>query len=144
MTVQVRSAVVRGAPSALSPPLFVLEYGAQVSVLRLYEGWAVLAVKGRTEPAYMYMSSLAETRLGQPARAQAGSAGNPASGVSAPELALAGKGFDSREPLESGGADFGSVFGADFGLKLEYAQVDRMESLAFDPGRCALFLEGGG
>ncbi|MEN6363677.1 MAG: hypothetical protein ABFC75_01870 [Rectinema sp.] len=127
MTVQVRQAAVRGEPSALSAPLSMLAYGDVVYVTGSVDGWALLRLSGREKPAYMYLSSLTPKRIGGSGPMQ-----TAVPGVSAPELALAGKGFDSR--IEK-----------NYGAKthLDFRYVDLMEEFRFDPERCAAFLNGG-
>lgn len=137
LNVQVRQAQVRAEPSPLSVPLVSLSYGERVLVTGLHDGWAIVALAGRNAPAYMYMSSLTPTRV-----APAGSGvsvpgtvpGASGIGATAPEMVLAGKGFGSGDSGASGDASGGSGMQA----------VDRMEAFAYDPARCALFLQGGG
>ncbi len=138
-TVQVRQAQLRAAPSPLSVPLASLSYGDRVRVTGLHEGWAIVVVEGRAAPAYMYASSLSATRVAP--LESAGSGAAPALAPSAPELVLAGKGFGSGGNGSGPGDGGASADGAAGGT---WAAVDRMEAFAYDPNRCALFLQGGG
>lgn len=125
MTVQVGKAQVWQAPSVVAPVLASLAYKDKVLVLGSAEGWARVQVPGSTKVGYMFMSALTQ----RPVSSSAAEAAVP--GITASEIALAGKGFnDSVEESFRKSSH------------IDYAFVDAMEAYAFPPDEAAGFLTG--
>lgn len=125
MTVQVGKAQIWQAPSVVAPVLASLAYKDQVLVLGSSEGWAKVRVPGSTKVGYMFMSAL--TR--RPVSSSAAEAAVP--GITAGEIALAGKGFNDsvEESFRKS-------------THIDYAFVDAMEAYAYSPDVAAGFLNG--
>ena len=127
MTVQVGKAQVWQASSVVSPVLASLAYKATVVVLGSSEGWAKVQVPGSTKVGYMFMSALTQ----RPVSSSAAEAAVP--GITASEIALAGKGFnDSVEESFRKSSH------------IDYAFVDAMEAYSFPADEAAGFLSGAG
>ena len=131
MTVQVGKAQVWQAPSVVAPVLASLAYRDRVLVLGGAEGWAnaqgwaKVQVPGSTKVGYMFMSALTQ----RPVSSSAAEAAVP--GITASEIALAGKGFNDsvEESFRKS-------------THIDYAFVDAMEAYAFPPDEAAGFLSG--
>lgn len=131
MTVQVGKAQVWQAPSVVAPVLASLAYKAKVLVLGGSEGWAdaqgwaKVQVPGSTKVGYMFMSALTQ----RPVSSSAAEAAVP--GITASEIALAGKGFNDsvEESFRKS-------------THIDYAFVDAMEAYAYPPDEAAGFLSG--
>ena len=131
MTVQVGKAQVWQAPSVVAPVLASLAYKAKVLVLGSSEGWADaqgwarVQVPGSTKVGYMFMSALTQ----RPVSSSAAEAAVP--GITASEIALAGKGFNDsvEESFRKS-------------THIDYAFVDAMEAYAYPPDEAAGFLSG--
>lgn len=125
MTVQVGKAQVWQAPSVVAPVLASLAYKDKVLVLGSSEGWAKVQVPGSTKVGYMFMSALTQ----RPVSSSAAEVAVP--GITASEIALAGKGFnDSVEESYRKSTH------------IDYAFVDAMEAYAYSPDEAAGFLAG--
>jgi hypothetical protein len=125
MNVQVRDGQVRDNPSFLGKIVGKASYGQSVEVLQEQGDWFKVSLPGGTG-GWMHRSSLTEQQL-----ALAGGSG-ATQGVSGKEMALAGKGFSAQ--VES---DYRRSHGGD------YAAIDRMERVSFDPATLYAFLAQG-
>jgi len=126
MVVQVRQSVVREYASVVAPVVFVLHFRDPVLFWGSKDGWAKVQLPGSSTIYYMFMSALARRSGGQE------SVGDAASGVSSPEIVLAGKGFDSA--LEDAYAKNSHA---------DYSWVNLMESWSCPPEALADFLACG-
>ncbi|MHB0897769.1 MAG: SH3 domain-containing protein [Spirochaetales bacterium] len=125
MTVQVAKGQIRDAPSVIAPVLAVVEYRTKVLVYESKDGWAKVQVPGSTRLGYMFLSALTEKSI------SASDAGKAASGVSATEIALAGKGFS--DAVEESYRKASHV---------DYSWVDVMEHYEYSPETLVGFLNG--
>jgi len=125
MTVQVGKAQVWQAPSVVAPVLASLAYKDKILVLGSSEGWAKVQVPGSTKVGYMFMSALTQ----RPVSSSAAEVAVP--GITASEIALAGKGFNDsvEESFRKS-------------THIDYAFVDAMEAYAYPPSEAAGFLAG--
>ena len=125
MTVQVGRAQIWQAPSVVAPVLASLAYKDKVVVLGSSEGWAKVQVPGSAKVGYMFMSALTQ----RPVSSSAAEAAVP--GITASEIALAGKGFNDsvEESFRKS-------------THIDYAFVDAMEAYAYPPDEAAGFLSG--
>jgi hypothetical protein len=124
MNVQVRDGQIRATPSFLGKIVGKAGYGQQVSVLETQGDWLKVSAGGAS--GWMHRSSLTTQQL-----ALSGGSG-AAQGVSGKEMALAGKGFSAQ--VES---DYRRTHGGNF------AAIDRMERISFDPSALLSFLARG-
>lgn len=88
MSIQVKQAVVKSAPSFLSNTVITLFYGNQVTVIEEKGDWA--EVKIATKKGWIHNSALSAVKLSLNAGMS-----RAASGVSSSEVMMAGKGFSS-------------------------------------------------
>lgn len=126
MSVQVRSAKVRGTPSQLGPIIATLDYGVQVQAGTSDKGWyPVTTADGKT--GWLHESALSK----KPIVMRAGT-NDAATGASSDEVALAGKGFNEQveAKLRSEGT-------------LDYTWVDRMSAFKVEPNEISQFLTQG-
>jgi hypothetical protein len=126
MTVQVAKSQIRAAPSAVAPIIATVEYRTILFAAPRTDGWAQVIVPGGTRVGYMFLSALS------PKSIPLGAVQEALSGVSAPEIALAGKGFDTiiESQLKKT-------------VNLDYSLVDVMESFHFTAEVCERFISGG-
>jgi hypothetical protein len=115
LSVQVRQAKVRATPSQLGKVVATVEYGAVVQAGTLQRGWYPVTTQDGKK-GYLHSSALSEKRITMSAGTT-----DAATGVSADEVALAGKGFNEQveAKLRSDG-------------KLDFAWVDRMVAFEVD------------
>lgn len=126
MSVQVREAPVRAAPSFVSPVTATLAYADRVEVLETRGAWSKIA-RGAGS-GWVHASALSAKRVVLAAgREQARAA------ASDDELALAGKGFN---------ADVEAAFKAR-NKTVEFAWIDRMEAMRVAPSALQAFLKAG-
>lgn len=124
-TVQVKEASLYDKPSVISKFLGKLEYGTQLTVLATQPGW--VQVKSDQGTGWLRDQTVTNKKLDL-------KTGGQASGASATEVSLAGRGFS--EEIEKG-----------YKTKnphLDYTDVDKMEALVLDESALALFLQDGG
>lgn len=126
MNVQVRDGQVRATPSFLGKIVGRLPYGQPVDVLREQGDWCNVSLP-TGQAGWMHRSALTDKALAL------ASGSGAAAGVSGKEMALAGKGFSAQVE-----ADYRRVHGGD------YAAIDRMERIAYDPATLLAFLAQGG
>lgn len=126
MTVQVARSTVRASPSAVAPILATLEYRTVLFAVPRTDGWAMVTLPGTNRVGYMFLSALSQKSI------PSGTVQEALTGVSAPEIALAGKGFDTivESQLKKS-------------ANLDYSLVDVMESFQYPAEVCEQFLSGG-
>jgi len=127
LTVQVRDGQVRATPSFLGKIIGTLHYGDRVTVLGKTGDWS--QVNTPRVRGWMHSASLTKNNISL----QAGRSNAPLA-ASNDELALAGKGFNKQVE---------SAFKAK-NPKMDYAWVDRMETMKVSPEEMARFLKQGG
>lgn len=125
MTVQVAKSSIREFPSAVAPVLATVEYRAKVLFYSSKDGWAKVQVPNSTRFGFMFLSALAVKSI------PPGGVESALPGVSNPEIALAGKGFNAS--IEDSYKKSAHV---------DYSWVDAMESFGFSPEICAQFVAG--
>jgi hypothetical protein len=125
MTVQVALSQIRGAPSVAAPILASVAYRQKLFVFGTMDGWTKVRVPGSSRYGYVFASALTAKSI------PTSVPGAAVQGVSETEISLAGKGFD--QVLEEQYRQKSHV---------DFAWVDAMEKLAYEPADCALFLEG--
>jgi SH3-like domain-containing protein len=122
MHIQIRNCRVRATPSQLGTVVATVDYGATVQAGTLQRGWyPVTTADGKA--GWVHESALSR----KPLTMRAG-AGDVATGVSADEVALAGKGFNEQveAKLRADGT-------------LDYTWVDRMSKFEVSPEQIAKF-----
>jgi len=127
LTVQVRDGQVRATPCFLGKIVGTLHYGDRVTVLDQNGDWN--RVNNPRFRGWMHSSALTKTQISL----QAGGNDAPLA-ASGDELALAGKGFNKQVE---------SAFKAK-NPQMDYAWVDRMETIKITPEEMAQFLQQGG
>lgn len=127
MSVQVRNGQVRATPSFLGKRVGTLHYGDQVAVLNKTGDWR--EVSAASVRGWMHQSALTKNAIAFQAGGQ-----NAPLAASGDELALAGKGFNKQVE---------NAYKAK-NPKLDYAWVDRMETMTVSPEEMARFLKEGG
>ncbi len=128
LTVQVREAQLRAAPSFLGKLTGTCAYGDRVTVLEERGDWK--KVKASAGPSgWLHGSALTARRVVL-------QAGEPTAqtGASSDELALAGKGFNSDVEAEFKRRN----------RAVDFTWVDRMEKIRVAPGQMQAFLKAGG
>lgn len=126
MSVQVKEGQLRSAPSFLGTIVGPVAYGEQVETVQQQGDW--MNVKSsRNVTGWIHQSALTKKQvvLGSGGRAQSAATGQ--------EVALAGKGFN---------ADVEAKYKATHG-KLDFASVDRMESIKVSREEMIKFLNDG-
>lgn len=127
LSVQVRDGQVRATPSFLGQRVGTLHYGDQVAVLNKNGDWReVSAARVR---GWMHQSALTKSVTAFQAGGQ-----NAPLAASGDELALAGKGFNKQVE---------NAYKAK-NPTVDYAWVDRMETMTVSPEEMARFLKEGG
>lgn len=126
MSVQVREAPVRAAPTFLGKVVTDLPYGTRVEVVQTQRDWVEINLPNGTGTGWMHSSELTEQQLAL----KAGS--NVTQSASGSEVALAGKGFNKQveQQYESE-------------KHLDYTWVDKMEKISYPPERLVQFLDAG-
>lgn len=125
MSVSVRDGQVRETPSFLGKIVGKASYGQSVDVSTEQGDWYKVALPGGVS-GWMHRSALSTDKLAL--SSGSGSAG----GVSGKEMALAGKGFSASVE-----ADYRRTHGGD------YAAINAMERISYDPARLLAFLKQG-
>ncbi len=126
MSVSVRDGQVRETPSFLGKIVGKATYGQSVDVGQEQGDWAKVTLPGGVS-GWMHRSALTTGKLAL------SSGQGTAGGVSGKEMALAGKGFSAEVE-----ADYRRSHGGDF------AAVDAMERIKYDPAQLLAFLSQGG
>ena len=127
LTVQVRDGQVRATPSFLGKIVGTLHYGDRVTALDQNGDWN--KVNTARIRGWMHRSALTKGNISL----RAGESNAPLA-ASGDELALAGKGFNKQVE---------SAFKAK-NPQMDYAWVDRMETMKVSPEEMAQFLRQGG
>lgn len=125
LQVQVRDGQIRQSPSFIGKIVGKAAYGQSVDILEERGDWCKVSVGGAT--GWMHTSSLTDQKL------TLASGSGAAEGVSGKEMALAGKGFSAQVE-----ADYRRSHGGD------YAAIDAMERVSYDPAALLAFLTQGG
>jgi uncharacterized protein YgiM (DUF1202 family) len=126
LSVQVRQGQLRATPSFLGSVTATLAYGEKVKLVEDKGAWK--KVTHRKGSGWMHASALTSKTVAL----QAGK-GNVKTEASGSELALAGKGFNSKVEAEFKSRN----------KHIDYSWVDRMESNAVKPGQMQAFLRQG-
>lgn len=126
MNVQVRDGQVRATPSFLGTIVGRAQYAQSVSVLQEQGDWFQVSLPGGAT-GWMHRSALTDKTLAMT------SGSGAAADVSGKEMALAGKGFSAQVE-----ADYRRGHAGD------YAAIDRMERITYDPATLLAFLAQGG
>lgn len=126
MSVSVRDGQVRQSPSFLGKIVGKATYGQSVDVSDEQGDWAKVSLPGGVS-GWMHRTALTTEKL---ALASGGSGGTGS--VSGKEMALAGKGFSAEVE-----ADYRKSHGGD------YAAIDAMERVSYNPGQLLAFLGKG-
>lgn len=127
LSVQVRDGQVRATPSFLGKLVGTLHYGDRVTSLDKNGDWNEVSAPGLH--GWMHQSALTKSAVSFQAGGQ-----NAPLAASGDELALAGKGFNKQVE---------NAFKAK-NPQLDYAWVDRMETMKVSPEEMARFLQQGG
>jgi len=125
LQVQVRDGQIRENPSFVGKIVGKAAYGQSVNILEERGDWCKVSVGGTT--GWMHKSSLTDQKL------TLASGSGAAEGVSGKEMALAGKGFSAQVE-----ADYRRNHGGN------YAAIDAMERVHYDPAALLAFLAQGG
>lgn len=128
MSVQVKEAQLRAAPSHLGKIVAKTTYGAKVTVLETRGDWKKVSLPGKTAQGWLHGTAL----TGKTIVLKAGQ-NTVDSSVSRGEIALAGKGFS--EEIESQYRRNNS--------NLDYAWIDQMEAMKVSPEQMQAFMTGG-
>ena len=126
MSVTVREAQVRSAPSFVGKIVGVFAYADAVELREERAGWGF--VSAGTVEGWVHMSALTDKRIILTAGDE-----NVGSGASSGEVALAGKGFNKQVEDKYKEEQ-----------KLDYAMVDEMETIVYAPEELVLFMTEGG
>lgn len=126
MSVSVRDGQVRETPSFLGKIVGKATYGQNVDVAEEQGDWARVTLPGGVS-GWMHRTALTESKV-----ALSGAAAGTGN-VSGKEMALAGKGFSAAVE-----ADYRRGHGGD------YAAIDAMERVSYDPAALLAFLKQGG
>ena len=128
MTVQVREGQLRATPSHFGKITAKTYYGDQVTVLEEKGDWKRVSVEDGKGQGWMHDSALTAKRTDLKAgRSRAGAS------VSQDEIALAGKGFSEEVEKEYRKNN----------ANLDYAWINRMETIRISPRQMENFVEDG-
>ena len=128
MTVQVREGQLRATPSHFGKITAKTYYGDQVTVLEEKGDWKRVSVSNGKGQGWMHESALTGKRTVLTAgRSRAGTS------VSQDEIALAGKGFSEEVEKEYRKNN----------ANLDYAWINRMETIRISPRQMENFVEDG-
>ena len=128
MTVQVREGQLRATPSHFGKITAKTYYGDQVTVLEEKGDWKRVSVSNGKGQGWMHESALTGKRTVLTAgRSRAGTS------VSQDEIALAGKGFSEEVEKEYRKNN----------ANLDYAWINRMETIRISPRQLENFVEDG-
>ncbi|TWI73215.1 SH3 domain-containing protein [Desulfobotulus alkaliphilus] len=128
LQVQTGSTPLREMPSFLAGTITNLSYGQTVEILSRQGDWRRVKVAGSKTMGWVHASALTDRKIEL-------AAGDALSGsVSSDELALAGKGFSPEVE---------AAFRAE-NSKLNYADINRMETFRISPETSLRFLREGG
>jgi SH3-like domain-containing protein len=127
MSVQLKEAQLRADPSFLGAVVKTLPYGTPVSVVLENAGWSKVLTEDR-QTGWIHSSGLSKRTVTLAGAQEAQTS------ASSGELALAGKGFNSKVE-----AEFKTQNAA-----IDFAWVDRMEKTRISPDEIADFAKAGG
>ena len=128
MTVQVREGQLRATPSHFGKIIAKIYYGDQVTILEEKGDWKRVSVSDGKGQGWMHDSALTGKRTVLTAgRSRAGTS------VSQDEIALAGKGFSEEVEKEYRKSN----------ANLDYAWINRMETIRISPRQMENFIEDG-
>jgi uncharacterized protein YgiM (DUF1202 family) len=132
MSVQVQNCKVRATPSQLGKIVATVAYGDVLQTGDPQNGWYQVTTSGGVT-GWVHESALSKKTI-----AMRSGTGDAATGASADEVAMAGKGFNQQveDKMKADG-------------KLDYTWVDKMSKFASEPDEISLFraqgsLVGGG
>ena len=128
MSVQVKEAQLRATPSHLGKIVARTTYGSQVTILETRGAWKKVSLAGGRSNGWLHGTALTSKKIAL----RAGQS-NVGSSVSRDEIALAGKGFS--EEVESQYRKNNK--------NLDYAWIDRMESIKASPEQMQDFVSDG-
>ena len=128
MTVQVREGQLRATPSHFGKITAKIFYGDGVTVLEEKGDWKRVSVADGKGQGWLHGSALTSKRtILKAGRSQAGTS------VSQDEIALAGKGFSEEVEKEYRKSN----------ANLDYAWINRMETIRISPRQMENFIEDG-
>ena len=128
MTVQIQEGQLRATPSHFGKITAKIFYGDGVTVLEEKGDWKRVSVADGKGQGWLHGSALTKKRTIQKAgRSQAGTS------VSQDEIALAGKGFSEEVEKEYRKSN----------ANLDYAWINRMETIRISPRQMENFIEDG-
>lgn len=128
MSIQVKEAQLRATPSHLGKIVAKITYGSPVAVLETRGDWKKVSLAGGKAQGWLHNTALTSKKIAL--RAGQGAVGTS---VSRDEIALAGKGFS--EEVESQYRKSNK--------NLDYAWIDRMESIKASPEQMQDFVSDG-
>lgn len=140
MVVQVKKSAVREYASVVAPVVRMVKFQEPVLFWGSKDGWAKVQLPGSSKLYFMFESALvARAKIDDRGSGGLGSGQNAisdaASGVTSPEIVLAGKGFDAS--LEAALEDAYTQ-----GAHIDYAWVNQMERWGYSPNALADFIVG--
>ena len=135
MVVQVRESAVREQASVVAPVVRMLKFQDPVLFWGSKDGWAKVQLPGSSKLYYMFESAL----VPRVPKGVQGEVSDAASGVTSPEIVLAGKGFNAAldAALDSALEDEYTK-----NTHLDYTWVNQMELWGCSPSALADFILG--
>lgn len=125
MSITIKVAQIRTAPSFLGKVIYRLNYANKVNVLESKQGWAYVQTNENNEKGWVHLSALTEKDI--VLNTNSADIGMSASNS---EVALAGKGFSSEVEESYKGNNH-----------IDYTWIDKMESFNIETEQVVLFLE---
>jgi len=126
MSVGIRDAQLREAPSFLSKIIGPVPYAQQVEIVEERGDWDMVAAPGGNT-GWLHVSALSDKRL-----SLASGAGDASQNVSGKEMALAGKGFNAQIEADYRRGHAGN-----------YEWIDKMGKITYPPEALMAFLAQG-
>jgi uncharacterized protein YgiM (DUF1202 family) len=128
LRVQIQNGQVRSKPSFLGEVVANVAYGQSVEVLSVQNVWQQVRT-GEGKTGWLHTSALTAKRIGVPT-----GGGSVRSTASSDEIALAGKGFNSKVEAEFKAAH----------AEIDFAWVDKMEGMNASTAQINAFAKVGG
>ncbi len=128
LRVQIQNGQVRSKPSFLGEVIATVAYGQNVEILSVQNGWQQVRT-GEGKTGWLHTSALTSKRIGAPT-----GNGTVRSTASSDEIALAGKGFNSKVEAEFKAAH----------AEIDFAWVDKMAGMNASPAQITAFIKAGG
>jgi len=125
MSVVIKEAQIRSAPSFLGKIIEVVPYGRRLEILEKTKDWVEVILSGGT--GWVHESALTRKKVVLSAGEGVGE-----TGASSDEIALAGKGFNAQVEAQYKEE-----------LELDYTWVDEMEGIVVPTEEIVAFLESG-